>query len=451
MPSYATKTIAGFGGFPSEECHVYRPEKRRSIGAILESGEQPHYIARGLGRSYGDTALNGGSGVIAIPRLNRMLAFDPGTGVLHCEGGVTFAEIIDTFLPRGFFLPVTPGTKFVTVGGAIANDVHGKNHHTVGSFGDFVDAIELLTPTGDVLTCSREANADTFWATIGGIGLTGFILTAKFRLQPVESAYITVDYRRLKNLDELMSALDESEGKYQYSVAWLDFLARGKNLGRAVLMLGNHAKKAHLPTPKISDPLTIKKKRHLSVPFNFPDFVLNPVSVTMFNAVFYAAHPTAEGKIVDYNSYFYPLDAILNFNRLYGKRGLVQYQIIFPKESRHGLIEVIERLNKSSRASFLAVVKRTGPGNPGLLSHPMEGYLLNLDIPMRNGLVEFLHRLDEYVVENGGRLYLGKDAVMRADTFAAMYPKKDEFLAIKQRLDPEHRLSSTMARRIGLA
>lgn len=450
MEAHLKQTISGFGGFPVEECSVYRPQKRRGIGEILSSGEQSSYIARGLGRSYGDTSLNGGAGVVNITRLNRMLDFTPSTGVLHCESGVTFKEIIDTFLPRGYFLPVTPGTKYVTVGGAIANDVHGKNHGHSGTFGQSVIEIELLTPAGEILVCTPEENADVFWATLGGIGLTGFILTTRFKLQPVESAYMKVDYTRLKDIDALMSALDESEGRHQYSVAWIDCLAKGKDKGRSVLMLGDHATAEDLAT-SIRDPYAIGKKFQKVVPFNMPSFVLNPFSVSLFNAAVYASYPTVEGKIVDYDSYFYPLDSVLHFNRVYGKQGLIQYQATFPVEGRAGLLQVLDRLNKASRASFLAVLKRTGPANPAPLSHPIEGYLLNLDIPYRQGIVEFLHDLDMILLNHGARLYLAKDAVMTADTFAKMYPRRDEFMEIRHRLDPNQVLSSTMARRVGLA
>lgn len=444
------QALSGWGRYPVQESQVYRPEKRRSVEAILRERAQPHYIARGLGRSYGDAATNGGGGIISCLRLDRMLDFDEEQGILHCEAGVTLEDIIETFLPRGFFLSVTPGTKFVTVGGAIAHDVHGKNHHRDGSFGQFVLDLELLTPRGDVLRCSPDENSDVFWATVGGAGLTGVILTARMRLQPVESAYCVVDYRKLPNLDALLTALDESDEDYQYSVAWVDCLAKGKRLGRSVLMLGNHAKREDLPPRQRDNPFDIAGKKLPGVPFDFPKIALNPLTMGTFNGVFYAMSSTKDGTIKDYENYFYPLDAVQNWNRLYGKAGFVQYQLTVPLEERQGMVEILDTVSKSGRASFLAVLKKLGPANPGLLSFPMAGFTLTMDFGVRKGLTEFMHSLDEKLLEHGGRLYLAKDAVATAETFRAMYARLDEFIEIQRRLDPDHVLSSTLARRLGI-
>ena len=230
--------LAGWGKYPQQEAHVFRPEKNRDLMEIIGHGGRVNYISRGLGRSYGDTALNKNEGVILHQRLNRFLSFDSETGVLECEAGVSFADIIEVFLPRGYFLPVTPGTKYVTVGGAIANDIHGKNHHRDGSISDHILEFRLLTAQGEILTCSREENADVFWATIGGIGLTGIILTAKMKLYPVESAYIEVDYKKASNLDHALELLAETDDQYQHSVAWIDCISKGSSMGRSVLMLG---------------------------------------------------------------------------------------------------------------------------------------------------------------------------------------------------------------------
>ncbi len=429
---------------------MFRPEKRRTVAEILESDQQPHYIARGLGRSYGDTAVNGGGGVLSTVRLNRMLAFADDAGVLECEGGVSLAEILEVFLPRGWFLPVTPGTKYVTVGGAIANDVHGKNHHRDGTFSAHVLELTLLTPTGQRIVCSADVEPGVFWATVGGIGLTGVILTAKVRLQRVESAYMKVDYRRLKNIHETLDTIRETDADYQYSVAWVDCLAKGKSLGRSVLMLGEHAAADALPAVT-NDPFGARARKKPGVPFDFPGIVLNPLSIKTFNAFFYAAHPSSDGKIIDYDSYFYPLDAVHNWNRIYGKRGFTQYQATFPTGREEGLINLLERLSAASCASFLAVLKRFGPQGPGLLSYPFEGYTLTLDIPIREGLLAFLAECDRLVLEYGGRLYLAKDMCMNAEAFAAMYPRVGEFRKERHRLDPQGILSSRMARRLHLA
>ncbi len=433
-----------------KECEVYRPERRRDLDAILGETDLPHRIARGVGRSYGDTAVNDGGAVIRMERLNRMIAFDAETGLLHCEAGVSLAEIIEAFLPRGFFLPVTPGTKFVTVGGAIANDVHGKNHHGEGTFSQFVREIALMTANGEVMTCSADEAPEVFWATAGGIGLTGIILSAKVQLQPVESAYIKVDYTRAQNLDAALTTMAESDCNYQYSVAWVDCLAGGASLGRSVLMRGNHAVPDDLDPKQARSPFALKQKRAKTVPIDFPGFALNPLAIKAFNTVFHALHPNANGMVADYDSYFYPLDGIHHWNRMYGKRGFVQYQASLPPDQDKGMLQLLEKLSRSKRASFLAVLKCFGEANPGLLSHPMRGYTLTLDIPNHNGLMPFLSELDRIVLDHGGRLYLAKDSATTKEAISVMYPRLDEFREIKERLDPECRFSSTMARRLGI-
>jgi FAD/FMN-containing dehydrogenase len=300
------------------------------------------------------------------------------------------------------------------------------------------------------LTCSRDENPDVFWATVGGVGLTGIILTAQFHLLPVESAYIATDYTQCPNLDVALETMAERDADYQYSVAWVDCLAKGKNLGRSVLMQGNHAPADALQGSAAQAPFTIKPGLPKMVPVQCPPFVLNSLSVQAFNQAFYALHPTATGKQVNYDQYFYPLDAIHHWNRLYGKSGFAQFQATLPFESRQGLVTMLERLSKSRRASFLAVLKTFGEQNEGLLSHPMKGYTLTLDLPNRGNLTGFLHELDRILLDHGGRLYLAKDAVSTPETIAAMYPRLDEFKAIQKRLDPQGRLVSTMARRLGL-
>jgi FAD/FMN-containing dehydrogenase len=449
MEPFAVQKLSGWGRFPVEECRLFRPEKRRLLAPLLASGQERSFIPRGLGRSYGDAALNGGGGVLDYTRFNRMLAFDPETGVLECEAGVSLAEILEVFVPRGFFPPVIPGTKFITVGGAIANDIHAKNHHRDGTFGQFVESLQLLTAAGEVLTCSPETNRDVFWATVGGIGLTGLILSARVRLRRIESAYVVVDYRRTRDLEETLAAMTESDEQYQYSVAWIDCLASGASLGRSVLMRGNHATRDALPRSK-RDPFRVKRSFRKTVPFDFPSRALNPVTVKAFNAAYYKLHPTAPGKLERYDGYFCPLDSIDHWNRMYGRRGFAQYQPLFPSTGVAGLQRVIEILGRSGHASFLAVLKRMGPGNAGLLSYPYEGYTLALDIPMRKDLVPFLHALDQVVIEHGGRLYCAKDATALPETFAAMYPRLDEFRSIKARLDPNTVFASSMARRLGI-
>jgi decaprenylphospho-beta-D-ribofuranose 2-oxidase len=450
MEPSAVRPLSGWGRFPVETCRIFRPEKTAGLPAILDSGAESSYIARGLGRSYGDASLNAGGGVISFERLNRMIAFDPSAGILECEAGVSLAEILDCFLPRGYFLPVTPGTKFVTLGGAIAHDVHGKNHHRVGSLSNFVLDFRLRTARGEVLACSREQNSDVFWATVGGAGLTGFLLSARLRLQPVETAHVLVDFLKVAHVEEAIDAMEESDHRYEFSVAWIDCLAKGKALGRSVLMRANPALRSDLPKGS-GDPLSRKRRSERSVPFDFPAGLLNPFTVGAFNALFYGWHRTISGRLADIDSFFYPLDSIRDWNRMYGRRGFVQYQLAFPSEtSRAGLAEVLQRVSASGRGSFLGVLKRFGNATSGLLSFPFPGYTLALDLPVNSGLVPFLAGLDAVVLSHGGRLYLAKDAVMTSDSFAAMYPRLDEFRGVRARLDPKNRLSSSLARRVGI-
>lgn len=443
--------LAGWGRYQPRSCAVYRPERRAEVAELLDAGAERPFIARGLGRSYGDTAVNATGSVIDLSRYNCMIQFDLETGVLECEGGVSLAEILDTFVPRGFFLPVTPGTKFVTVAGAIANDVHGKNHHLDGTFSNFVESIDLWTPARGVLTCSPEENSEVFWATVGGVGLTGLILRARLRLRRVESAYVRVDYQRCAHLDVALEAMDTSDNDYRYSVAWVDCLASKGSLGRSVLMRGNHAVTSELPAKLASAPFRLPKRPTLAVPLDFPGFALNSWSITAFNTLFYAANRDAKDKLVDYDKYFYPLDGVLQWNRMYGKRGFIQYQATFPKEEKAGLVKMLEHLASARRASFLVVLKCFGAAGRGLLSYPTPGYTLALDIPNRRGLEAFTRELDQILLDHGGRLYLAKDAVTDPETFAAMYGEDlAKFRELQGTLDPQGVLRSDMSRRLRL-
>ena len=452
-PSFATQLLSGWGRYPVQLGHLFRPEKRSELTAILASGLQPSYIPRGLGRSYGDAALNQNAGVIWPILLNRFLSFDSPSGLLECEGGVSLAEIIQYFLPRGWFLPVTPGTKFVTVGGAIAADIHGKNHHKDGSFSNFVLDLRLLAPTGEVLLCSPTVNQEIFWATVGGMGLTGVILSARLRLRRVDSAYVFVDFHKSSNLDDVLATMEASDERYDYSVAWIDALATGNSMGRSVLIRGNHAPAAELPArlrnSHTGTTNTVPTRPRWNLLIDFPSATLNRLTVKAFNAAYYAVHRTVPRQSVGFEKFFYPLDAIDQWNRMYGKRGFVQYQIALPQASGPaGLRVILDRLSRSGRASFLAVLKRFGDAGSGLLSFPMRGYTLALDIPAARGLIPFLYELDRMTLDHGGRIYLAKDAVLRPETFACMYPHLDAFRAIQRKLDPQRLLSSSLARRL---
>lgn len=440
--------LGGWGRYPIARCTVFRPERRSAVAETLAAKAAPTFIARGLGRSYGDAALNAGGGVVVHDRLERMRAFDAARGVLDCEAGTSFADIIATWLPRGWFPAVTPGTKFVTVGGAIAADVHGKNHHRDGTFSAFVEDLTLLTADGDLVRCSRHERPEVFWATVGGLGLTGMILDARVRLRPVSSAWLRVDYRRARDLEATLAAFASSDAVSPYSVAWIDCLARGRAMGRAVIMHGDHASAAEAAGRA---PFGVPRRAGLTVPLDVPGVFLNPLTMRLFNAAYYAAHRDQRRRLVDFERFFYPLDGVARWNRLYGRRGFTQYQVALPPEAgERGLVRLLERLSGSGRPSFLAVLKRLGPAGPGMLSFPREGYTLALDIPVRDGVVEFLGELDRLVLASGGRVYLAKDATTTAAAVRAMYPRLDEFRAVKAQLDPRGVLSSSLARRVGL-
>lgn len=441
--------LSGWGGYPARECDVYRPEALAEVAEVVGSAPSASLISRGMGRSYGDASLNESSGVVLHERLNRFIDFDPDSHVLHCEAGVTLSEIIDHCLPLGVFLPITPGTKHISVGGAIAADVHGKNHHRDGTISAQVLDFQLLTASGDILPCSRAQNADLFWATLGGMGLTGVVLDARLQLRSVETAYLSTNTRRCRDLDETLAQVTEHDRDYAYAVAWVDCLARGRRLGRSVLLRANPAPLDALPSSLRASPYSVRPPMRPNIPFRFPGFMLNRVSMQLVNRAYYFRHPNADA-LVDCQRYFYPLDAIGNWNRIYGQRGVLQYQLVLPRESsERGLREIMERVTDAGWASFLAVIKSTGPANPGPLSFPLEGTSLALDFPNRGDrLYALLGELDKLVVRYGGRTYLAKDSTLAPDTFRDMYPRLDEFLEVKRKFDPENRFSSSLARRL---
>jgi decaprenylphospho-beta-D-ribofuranose 2-oxidase len=449
-PNPRHATLTGWGRYPLSESDVYRPDKIAELSAVV-TGNTTSLIPRGLGRAYGDAALNDRNRVVDLTRLNRMLSFDAPSGLLRCEAGVTIAELIDVFLPRGFFPPVTPGTRFVTLGGSLAADVHGKNHHRDSSLAAHVTSFDLMIASGYVLRCSREENPELFWATVGGMGLTGVILELELRMRRVESAYLEGEVIRARNIDSAIEAFERTDAQYGYSVAWIDCNAGKSALGRSVLNVGNFATLDRLPRNLAQDPLNTLPRLSPIVPFDLPGFTLNSLSVKAFNAVIYAlGRDKSAHTIFDWESFFYPLDSIRNWNRIYGKRGFVQYQCVWPPgESRAGLVEVLEAISRSQRGSFLAVLKKFG-AQDGLLSFPMPGYTLALDFPVTDGLLEFLDSLDAMVLKRGGRVYLAKDARMSAETFAAMYPGLGKWREIKAAADPNNRFSSSLSRRLAM-
>jgi decaprenylphospho-beta-D-ribofuranose 2-oxidase len=452
MPRGLGQTLAGWGNLPVQGTRVYRAHRWADAAETIRQAGAHGVIARGLGRSYGDAALNDGGSVLLGTRLDRLLAFDADTGVVECESGVSFGDLLRVFVPRGYFPPVTPGTKHVTMGGAIAADVHGKNHHRDGSFAAHLLDLRLLTASGEILTCSRAEHADAFWATCGGMGLTGMIMSARIRLRPVQSSFLLVDRTRCADLDQALEQFEKCDRFHQYSVAWIDCLARGRSLGRTVLMHANHAAPDQLPSAQRAAPLAWRKRRSRNVPVFAPGFMLNRWSVGAFNAVYYAAHPAREAHLCHFEPFFYPLDALGSWNRIYGRRGFIQYQVAFePAHSRAGLIAVLDAIAASGRTPFLAVLKAFGQASGGMLSFPRAGYTLALDIPNHGtGLAKFAGSLNRVTLAHGGRVYLAKDAFLDAESFASMYPDADGFRAVKRRLDPSQRFSSSLARRIGL-
>ncbi len=448
VPTQENTSLSSWGNYPVVKTTVLRPERYRDLFAI----EGP-FIPRGLGRSYGDAALLTNGNVVISERLDRILDFEPTTGLLRAEPGLSLEAILHHFVPRGWFLPVTPGTKFATLGGCVAADVHGKNHHHEGTLGAHIEEIELILADRTVRRCSPKYDSDLFWATVGGMGLTGTISEVALRLQPIESSYIIARHYPATDLANAMSLLSEGGADDKYSVAWIDCLASGSDLGRSIVILGHHAKQNELPPKLQNAPLQLPNTRQYTVPISLPFSFVNSFSVRLFNALYYRVQSSKNGlEVMSYDSFFYPLDAIGQWNRIYGKKGFIQYQFVLPTEQAHeGLKAILERLAKSQRASFLAVLKRFGEQGKGLLSFPRAGFTLALDIAVSDeDLFPFLDQLDEMVLHYGGRVYLAKDARLNADRFKAMYPNYELFQAIKKQVDPTGLIRSDLSKRLGL-
>ncbi len=407
-PNFVQK-VTNWGNYPIVE-KTFKSED--SIAKVKEFVTSHHeVIARGNGRCYGDASL--AENIFSTHRLNKFISFDRINGIIECESGVLLSDILEVTVPQGYFLHVTPGTKFVSVGGAIASDVHGKNHHAEGCFSEFVLSFSLMKENGDVITCSREENADVFWSTIGGMGLTGIITSASIKLKNIESTYIRQESIKAENLDEIFQLFDESES-WTYTVAWIDCLQKGNAIGRSILMRGEHAIKAELPQKLQNEALKPKKKFSPTVPFYFPGFVLNSLSIKIFNWLYFNKQTKKEvHSFIDYETFFYPLDAINDWNKIYGKKGFIQYQMVIPKaKGKEGMTKILETIAKSGNGSFLAVLKLFGKSNPQAYnSFPIEGYTLALDFKVNNKLKKLVKDLDAIVEEFGGRIYLTKDSM----------------------------------------
>jgi FAD/FMN-containing dehydrogenase len=434
--------LSGWGRFPRVD--TTKLEMRDTEVARDALRRQCGMIAYGNGRAYGDAALHPRQ-VLATRKSDRILAFDPASGRITCEAGLLLADLLSFAIPRGFFPPVTPGTKFVTIGGMIAADVHGKNHHVAGTFSRHVESFLLLTADGTTQLCTRGGNDLLFEATCGGMGLTGVILEATFCLLPIETALIRQETLRAGDFDQAME-LCEASADWTYTVAWIDCLARGRALGRSLIYRGEHARRDELPAGR-AQPGHKKARR---VPFDFPAIALNRYSMRAFNGMYYrrAREGTA---FIDYDTYFYPLDAILEWNRIYGAGGFTQYQCVVPKQaSRDAIRAILQLVAESGRGSFLAVLKLFGAQGDGMLSFPMEGYTLTLDFPVNSATLNLLLALDSIVSDHGGRLYLAKDARAGAAMLRRGYPRLEEFLAVRNRVDPMRRFASLQSERLGL-
>ena len=441
-----SEKLSGWGRYPRLDCRVLEPE---SEAEIAEAVVREPAIARGLGRAYGDSAL-GTELTLDMRRWNRMLAFDEKTGQLIAEAGVALGDIVATFLPRGWFPAVTPGTRHVTLGGMLAADVHGKNHHKDGSIRAFVDWIDLLGPDGEVRRCTPKRNAELFNWSLGGMGLTGVILRAALRLRPVETGWIRQKTIACDGLASAIDAIEESLD-WTYSVAWIDCLASGGKLGRSLLMLGEHATRAELAAAGKREEVPASRRARLSVPLDPPGWLLNRISIGAFNALYYRRGAAApEVGLVDYERYFYPLDAIGAWNRLYGRRGFAQFQCVLPLATASaGLEALLRETAGAGKGSFLAVLKRFGR-QEGPFSFPMEGYTLTLDMQVTERALALLDLLDAITVEHGGRFYLAKDSRMSRETLRAADSRVEAFLQLREKHGLRGRFVSAQSERLGL-
>lgn len=436
MPT--TATLEGWGRLPVPG--------RELVSSDLEQLTRGARLSRGLGRSYGDSSLPAREDdKIAGTRLaDRILGFDPETGLLHVEAGVSLAELNRIFMPRGWFVPVSPGTKYVTVGGMVASDVHGKNHHRDGCFGAHVSRLRIRLASDDVVTCSPTENADLFYATIGGMGLLGHILEVEVAMKRIASSWVRMESERVANIDEFLAALDRAAAASPMTMGWIDCLSRGKSTGRGLMMAGDWASADEVGTKQPRPPA-----EH-SLPFELPNWALNSWSARAFNALYYRKQLRRRVvRIVSPEPFFYPLDAILHWNRAYGSRGMTQYQCVLPRAAgAPAVTELLALLAELGCASPLCVIKDCGPEGKGMLSFPLEGTSVAVDIAVIPEIQSVIDRLNELVIAAGGRIYMTKDRFTRADHFRAMEPRLDAFLAVREKWDPERRLRSAQSVRL---
>jgi decaprenylphospho-beta-D-ribofuranose 2-oxidase len=449
-----TVRLTGWGMTEPTVARIADARSADEVSALVKgvAGGERGVIARGLGRSYNNAAQNDGGLVISIAGLKSVLAFDSDSGVVTAEAGVSLEELMVRFLPDGWFVPVSPGTRKVTIGGAIAADVHGKNHHSAGSFARYVRSFDLLTADGDVRTVTPQADPDLFWGTAGGMGLTGIILRASVQLKPVQTSRLVVDTIRTADIDETMAYLSSTDKDYDYTVAWTDCLATRGSLGRSVITSGDFAAKTDLKYREQSKPLAFKPSSLVGAPPVFPSGLMSRPTIALLNDAWYRKAPRRRtGEIQTIGKFFHPLDGISHWNRAYGPAGFRQYQYVVPFSAPEVVRLSLERISALRAPSFVTVLKRFGAGDPGMLSFPMAGWTLALDFPARTPwLSQLLGELDEMVLEAGGRLYLAKDSRIPAELMPRMYPRLGEFGELRSRVDPGGLFSSDLSRRLAL-
>jgi decaprenylphospho-beta-D-ribofuranose 2-oxidase len=435
--------LTGWGRTSQANVLACSPETQDELVSVFGHAAAETILAYGGGRSYGDAALNPGGRAILTRRLNRIRSFDATTGEVVCEAGVRFTDLLDRFLPHGLIAPTSPGTAYVTIGGAVANDIHGKNHDRVGSFGDHVRWFDLLLPTGDMRRVTPENDPDLFAATVGGIGLTGVIVTVCFRLLRVPSSRVQVHEYRAVDLEDFMRRFIEIRPTAEFSVGWIDALARGRRLGRGILEVGAFATDGQF----VREPV-----RQIPIPFSLPHATMSSTAVRLFNEAYYRRIP-ADGRtrLMPIDRFNFPLDKLAHWNRIYGRAGFDQFQCVLPDETApQGLRRLLEDVMHSAGSSFLAVLKTLGSEGRGHLSFPMRGFTLALDIPRRRTSAALFARLEATTADHGGRIYLAKDSMLSAERFQHMYPRHGAFADVLARVDPAGRMSSAMALRLGL-
>jgi decaprenylphospho-beta-D-ribofuranose 2-oxidase len=452
--SERVEIVAGWGRAPRSAARVVRPASPDELAMAVKGAGPRGAIARGLGAAYGDAAMNAGGTVVASPGVSGLLELDHTAGTARVLAGTSIDALLREIVPQGWFIPVTPGTKYITVGGAIASDVHGKDHHATGSFGAHVRSMVLGLPDGTRRTLTPGDTPKEFWATCGGMGLTGTVVEATIGLHPIETSLVKADTDRVPDLDTLLALLAEGGPRHRYSVAWVDVLARGRSLGRAILTQCDFATLADVPAKRLRsrDPLAYAPPPTVTAPSGLPNGLLSLPTIRAFNELWFRKAPRRRrSELQSIDKFFYPLDMVREWNRVYGPRGFLQWQCLVPFGEEDVLRRIVEAAAEHPAPSPVSVLKYFGDADPGPLSFPAPGWTFTLDVPVRTpGLLPLLDRLDRVVADVGGRLYLAKESRMRPALLPVMYPRLDEWRAVRDTLDPDRRLNSDLARRLDL-